>query len=154
MPRPLSVMRQAAIGLQRHLDAAGMAGDGFVHGIVEHFGGEMMQRALVGAADVHARPAAHRLQPFEHLDMAGVIVGRAGGGGEKVAHGAVIGTMRADEQRASALVHTLQIFLRWGILSLAFFRAAVHKDEANMAILPKDFTSRAGAKAPALFLGF
>jgi hypothetical protein len=44
--------------------------------------------------------------------------------------------------------------LQCGILSLAFLRAAVHKQPANMAILPKDFTSRAGAKAPALFSCF
>jgi hypothetical protein len=44
--------------------------------------------------------------------------------------------------------------LRCIILSLAFLRVAVHKDEANMAILPKDFTSGAGAKAPALFSRF
>src|SRR5262245_49762215 len=29
----------------------------------------MMQRLLIGAADIHARPAAHRLEPFEHLDV-------------------------------------------------------------------------------------
>src|SRR5438128_11721588 len=51
------------------LDAAGMAGDSLVHGVVEHFGGEMVQPALVGAADIHAGAAPHRLEPLEHLDV-------------------------------------------------------------------------------------
>jgi hypothetical protein len=34
---------------------------------------QVVQRRLVGAADIHARPAAHRLQAFEHLDGRGVI---------------------------------------------------------------------------------
>jgi hypothetical protein len=46
--------RQAVAFLQRDLDPVGMAGDGLVHRIVEHFGGEVVQRALVGAADIHA----------------------------------------------------------------------------------------------------
>ena len=57
------------------LDEAGMAGDGLVHRVVDHLGEEMVQRALVGAADIHAGPAAHRLQPFEHLDRGRVVAG-------------------------------------------------------------------------------
>ena len=65
---------QPVAGLERDLDPRGMAGDRLVHAVVEHFGGEMVQRPLVDAADIHARPPADRLQPFEHLDRAGVIV--------------------------------------------------------------------------------
>ena len=60
---------QEAVGAKLHLDAGGVAGDGLVHRIVDHLGEEVMQRLLVGAADIHAGPAAHRLQPFEHLDV-------------------------------------------------------------------------------------
>ena len=63
----------AAIGVELELDAAGMAGDRLVHRVVEHFGDEVMERALVGAADIHAGAAADRLQPFEDLDVLGRI---------------------------------------------------------------------------------
>src|ERR1700678_2762052 len=33
----------------------------------------MMQAIAVGAADIHARPAPHRLQPFQHLDRGRVV---------------------------------------------------------------------------------
>ena len=36
----------------------------------------MVQGGLVGAADIHAGPAADRLQPFQHLDILGGIIGR------------------------------------------------------------------------------
>ena len=88
MPRPLSVTVRRPpfrFRLQRDLDAGGMARHRLVHAVVEHLGGEMMKRALVGAADIHARAAADRLQPFEHLDRMGVIIGgRRGGGSEQV----------------------------------------------------------------------
>ena len=65
------------VGVQRHLDPVGVARDGLVHRIVEHLGDQVVQRAFVGAADVHAGTLAHGLQPFEHLDRGGVVgVGR------------------------------------------------------------------------------
>ena len=48
-------------GLQDDLDAAGVAGDGLIHRIVDNLGGEVMERAVVGPADVHAGAAADRL---------------------------------------------------------------------------------------------
>ena len=60
---------QPVAGLERHLDRAGVAGDRLVHRVVEHLGGEMVQRGLVGAADIHAGPAPHGLEAFEHLDI-------------------------------------------------------------------------------------
>ena len=85
--------RQRAVGLQAHLDPAGVAGDRLVHGVVEQLRREMMQRALVGAADEHAGAAAHRLQAFEDLDVGGGVI--LGGDGarcalDKVVHGSVI----------------------------------------------------------------
>jgi hypothetical protein len=72
---------QAIAGFQRDLDPAGMAGHGLVHGIVEHFGGQMMQRPFIRAAYVHARATPDRLKAFEHLDRRCIIVGCVGGGG-------------------------------------------------------------------------
>ena len=65
--------RQEAVGLKLDLDPVGVAGKGLVHGIVDHLCEEVMQRLLVGAADIHPGPAAHRLQPLEHLDVVGRI---------------------------------------------------------------------------------
>ncbi|GJE71691.1 hypothetical protein CHKEEEPN_3238 [Methylorubrum podarium] len=59
--------------LQLHLDEARVARDRLVHGIVDHLGEEVVQRPLVGAADIHAGPAPHRLQPLQHLDRRGVV---------------------------------------------------------------------------------
>jgi hypothetical protein len=74
MPRPLSTMVMRLPGCQRHVDARGVAGDRLVHRIVEHFGGEMVERALVDAADIHARAAADGFKTLEHLDRGGVII--------------------------------------------------------------------------------
>ena len=61
--------RQEAVGVKLDLDEGGMAGHRLVHRIVDDLGEEMVQRLLVGAADIHARPPAHRLQPFQYLDV-------------------------------------------------------------------------------------
>ena len=67
--------RQPVARLQRDLDPRRMARDRLVHRIVEHFGGEVVQRALVGAADIHARAAPDGLEPLQHLDRGGVVIG-------------------------------------------------------------------------------
>jgi len=54
-----------------------MAGDRFVHRIVDHFGEQVMEAVGVGAADIHARPTPHRLEPLEHFDRGGVVFGFA-----------------------------------------------------------------------------
>ena len=79
---------QAVARLERDLDAAGVAGDGLVHAVVDDLGGEVVERALVGAADIHAGAAADRLEPLEDLDRGGVVIVGGGGGadGEKVGH--------------------------------------------------------------------
>ena len=63
-----------------HLDAAGVAGNGLVHGIVDHLGEQVMQGIGVGAADIHAGAAANRLETFQHLDIGSRIaaLGRRG----------------------------------------------------------------------------
>ena len=44
-----------------------------VDGVVDDLVIEVVQAALIGAADVHAGALANRLQPFEDLDRAGVV---------------------------------------------------------------------------------
>jgi hypothetical protein len=48
----------------------------------------MVERARVGPAAVHARPAPDGLEPFEHLDRGGIVTVGSGRGGrrEKVGH--------------------------------------------------------------------
>ena len=64
-----------AIGFHFDFDERGVPFERLVHGIVDHLGEEMMQRLLVGAADIHAGPASHRLQAFQHLDVACRVAG-------------------------------------------------------------------------------
>ena len=80
-----------------------MAGHGLVHGVVEQLGDEVMQGALVGAADEHARAPADRLQALEHLDVGGGVVEADGAlhALDKVVHGRVI--CRAHEAMASSI---------------------------------------------------
>ena len=55
-----------------------MAGHGLVDRVVDDFPDEVMQAALIGRADVHARPATNGLQALEDLDAGRRVVGAAG----------------------------------------------------------------------------
>ena len=70
---------QKSVGAQFHLDERGMPGQGLVHGVVDDFGEQVMQRLFVGAADIHAGAAAYRLQSFQHLDVGCGIAGLGAG---------------------------------------------------------------------------
>ena len=73
MPRPLSVtVSQPSLSSSTSMKV-GVAGHRLVHGIVDHLGEEVVQRLLVGAADIHAGPAANRLEPLQHLDIGRVV---------------------------------------------------------------------------------
>ena len=77
-----------AVRLQIHLDPGRVPRHRLIHGVVDHFGEEVMQGLLVGAADVHARTAAHGLEPLQHLDVGGCIaVGEFGGFADGAGHG-------------------------------------------------------------------
>ena len=67
---PASVVAdgQGMVHMQFHINAGGMPRHGLVHRIVQHLGGQMVQGALIGAADIHAGAFAHRFQPFQHFD--------------------------------------------------------------------------------------
>src|SRR5690606_37120418 len=73
---------QPVADVERDLDARRMAGDGFVHAVVDDLGGEMVERALVGAADIHAGAAADGFESLKHLDLRSVVA--VGGGARGV----------------------------------------------------------------------
>ena len=63
-----------AIGVELHVNAVGMPGQGLVHRIVHHFIDHVVQaRAVIGIADIHAGALAHRIQALQHLDAVGAI---------------------------------------------------------------------------------
>jgi len=64
-----------------------MAGHRLVQRVVENLGHEVVQRPFIGADDLHAGALADGLQPFEHLDRGGIIVGRFVSGEEVFGHG-------------------------------------------------------------------
>ena len=77
---PVIADGQGTVGFQPDLDDAGMSGDRLVHGVVENFGKEVVQRPLVRAPDIHARALADGLQALEDLDVLGGIVAAGSGG--------------------------------------------------------------------------
>ena len=68
-----------AVRFHLHFDPVGVAGQRLVHGVVDHLGEQVMQRLLVGAADIHAGAAADGLEPLQHLDMLGGVAGFGAG---------------------------------------------------------------------------
>ncbi len=66
---------QESVGAEFDLDEGGVARQRLVHGIVDDFGEQMMQRLFVGAADIHAGPAPDRLEALEHLDIGRGVAG-------------------------------------------------------------------------------
>jgi hypothetical protein len=85
-----------ALGVERDLDEGGVAGYGLVHRVVDHFREEMVKRLVVGTADIHAGPAAHRFEAFEDLDGRCVVIARRVGG----LLGALRGAFRRRRSRA------------------------------------------------------
>ena len=69
MPRPLSVTRTLPSALISDVDAVAEAGHRLVDGVVDDLVDEVVQAALVGAADVHAGAAADGLEALEDLDI-------------------------------------------------------------------------------------
>ena len=58
-----------AVGIERDRDFRRMAGQRLVDGVVDHLVDHVVQaRAVIGVADIHARPLAHRIKALEHLD--------------------------------------------------------------------------------------
>ena len=71
--------RHRAVGVERHLDARGVAGEHLVDGVVDDLVDHVVQaRAVVGVADIHARPLAHRVEALQDLDRFRAIFFRLG----------------------------------------------------------------------------
>ena len=83
MPRPLSVTVRRLPGSSVTSMRLAWPATASSIALSMHFGGEVVERALVGAADVHAGAAADRLEPLEHLDRMRVILARAMGRGRR-----------------------------------------------------------------------
>ncbi len=64
-----------AVAVERDVDQVAIAGQGFVDGVVHHLIDHVMQAgAVVGVADIHARPLAHGIEPAQDLDRFGVVL--------------------------------------------------------------------------------
>ncbi len=59
---------QEAFGVEMNLDEVGVAGNRFVHRVVDDFRKQVVKGFFIGAADIHAWAHAHRFEPFEHAD--------------------------------------------------------------------------------------
>ena len=76
MPRPLSLTVHGAVRIERHRHFGGVAGERLVDGVVDHLVDHVVQAgAVVGVADIHARPLAHGIEALEDLDRFGAVVG-------------------------------------------------------------------------------
>ena len=60
--------------MNRHLDAVAVAGEMFVHGIIQHLAHAMMQRALVRAANIHPGLFADGLESLELAQLGCAII--------------------------------------------------------------------------------
>ncbi len=65
--------RAGSVLLQPHVDRIAVSRQVFVNGIVHDLVDQVVQASRRGAADIHARPGAHRFQSFQDADAAGVI---------------------------------------------------------------------------------
>ena len=70
-----------AVGLQGEHDPVAVAGQRLVDGVVDDLPDQVVQAALAGGTDVHARPLADRLETLEDLDRGGVVLPVGGGCG-------------------------------------------------------------------------
>ena len=86
MPRPLSRTLTELSAWIFTLHLGRLAGERLVDAVVDDLVDHVVQaRAVVGIADIHPRPLAHRLQALENLDGIGaVFLGGAGGFGHVV----------------------------------------------------------------------
>ena len=70
---PVVLDPDRAVLHQGDVDGVGVAGQGLVDRVVDDLPDQVVQAALAGGADVHAGALAHRLEPLEHGDRAGVV---------------------------------------------------------------------------------
>ena len=71
--------RAGTVGIERYGDFLGITGERFVDRVVDDLVHHMVQAgAVIGIADIHARPLAHGIEPLEHLDRFRVVIGGCG----------------------------------------------------------------------------
>ena len=69
-----------AVGIERHRNLGGMAGQRLVDRVVDDLVDHVMQAgAVIGVADVHARTLAHGVETLENLDRFRAVIGRLAG---------------------------------------------------------------------------
>src|SRR5688572_4029191 len=66
---PIIDDRDAPIDMDGDLNRLPEARHVFVYAVVDHLIDEMMQAVDARAADIHRRPLAHRIEPFEDFDL-------------------------------------------------------------------------------------
>ncbi len=66
--------RDRAVDVDSDVDVAAIARQGLVDGVVDDLVDEVVQPARPGRADVHRRPLADGLEPFENFDFVGAVV--------------------------------------------------------------------------------
>ena len=65
-----------AVRVERHRHFGGEARQRLVDGVVDDLVDHVVQAgAVVGVADIHARPLAHRIEALEDLDRLGAVFG-------------------------------------------------------------------------------
>ena len=111
----------AVVPVDGHFHMVAVARQRLVDGVVHHLVNEMVQAALGGAADVHARPHTNGLQAFEDLDLIGVI--GAGHLGDLGVH-----HVRMDRDARGVQIGVFQIFLFRLFLRLDFDFVFRHND--------------------------
>ena len=68
-----------AVCVQPDINPIGPPADGLVHRVVEDFRKQVVHRAVVRTADIHARSATHSFQALKDLDVLCVIPATGGG---------------------------------------------------------------------------
>ena len=68
---------RVALFVEGDRDGVGVAVEVLIDGVIDDLPDKMVQTLLVHGPDVHPRPLAHRLQPFESFDFTFVVVGEA-----------------------------------------------------------------------------
>ena len=96
--------RDRAVDVNRDVDLIAEAGQRLVDGVVDDFVDEMVQARRTGRPDVHGRPLADRLEPFEDLDLVGRIIVDVGRRAVAVVAGRHIAAAVDSDRRSSVSV--------------------------------------------------
>ena len=61
--------------VHNNINFIGKTCNSLVHGVVQNLGHQMVQSCFIGAADIHSRPVADRLKPFQNFNGLGAVIG-------------------------------------------------------------------------------